>query len=365
MNYPNLYIHIPFCEKKCDYCAFYSEAFCENLTEKFLEKLEKELQKNSEQLQNLQTIFIGGGTPSILSVVHLKKLFSIIHKNVKLNSTFEFSIESNPESLNTEKAKIFQCFGINRVSLGVQSFNLKFREIIGRKGDVKKIEDAINFLQKEKINNLNFDLIFAIPQQTTTDWENELKIAMNFPISHLSTYALSLDENSILAKKITNFSNEEKSINFLQITKRFLKNYGFNRYEISNYAKKNFECQHNNKIWHGEKYLGLGAAATSFDGKIRWQEIAKLSDWLANSPPEKDEISAENRAREIFIIGLRTCQGWNKKEFQTRTNFSIEKLFGSKIEEFTTKKIIKKSPKRIAFTDYGLRFADFFSLDFL
>ncbi len=413
-----LYIHVPFCASKCGYCAFYSLPCPKPAAiDSYLGKLEQDFKSSSHLCGKLDSVFIGGGTPTFLSAQNLKKLFSLINSFFDISASAEISIECNPETLTSEKARIIAKFA-NRVSLGIQSFNPKFRKTLGRQGSVSTIRKAISLLTINGVANIGCDLIYAIPGQTPEDWQDDLEKAASLPLKHISAYSLTLEEGTLLAERISNIecrisNNEVKnntrhqtpdtshlisderrqttedrqltandpaslrnyavagrrlttrlrrettpwqadfSIKMWNLAEHFLKQHGFRRYEISNYSKRGFECRHNLEIWYGDKYLGFGPAASSFDGDKRWTNVSDLKKWLAGAEPEIDLIPHEKRAREIFVMGLRTSQGWNKKYFHEASGFKVE-TFESELAELKAGKLVKETSDRISCTRKGL-----------
>ena len=306
-----LYIHVPFCRKKCSYCAFHSVTISDDLAEKYLTKLEEDIKENSHLAESLESIFIGGGTPSILTTRNLEKLFSIINSNFKIQETAEISIENNPETLTPEKIRIISNFA-NRVSIGIQSFNDKNRSIIGRNGNIKNIYSIVDKLIENKIDNISIDLIYGIPTQTLKDWEHELATAIKLPIKHISAYALTYEEGTKLyttEHSGQSAETDEISAEMWQLTSDILHQYNISRYEVSNYSSPGYQCKHNLDTWYGGKYLGFGPTASSFDGKYRWIQPT-LQPWLEKKSPEKDYLNLFDRTVEIFMMGLRTAKGW-------------------------------------------------------
>ncbi len=419
---------MPFCASKCGYCAFYSLPSPKpGAIDSYLQKLALDFKDSSHLCGKLDSVFIGGGTPTYLSAENLKKLFSLIHSHFHISAPAEISIECNPETLTAEKARIIADFA-NRVSLGIQSFNPKFRNILGRQGSVSTIEKAINLLTKNGIVNIGCDLIYAIPGQSPDDWQSDLEKAVLLPLKHISAYSLTVEEGTLLAEKISNIefrnpklenkdnpdtrhltpetrykmsddpaslenyavasqrpirqaqgkpatnnqrpaTNDQRlstllrqgyegqaddySIEMWNLAESFLRKHGVHRYEISNYARRGFECRHNLEIWYGDKYLGFGPAASSFDGDKRWTNVNDLGKWLSGTGPEIDLIPSEKRAREIFVMGLRTSQGWNKKQFHLKTGFD-SKAFDSELTGLKAQKLIRETDEKIYCTRKGL-----------
>ena len=310
----HLYIHIPFCINKCAYCAFYSETnFSEIAVDNFLNKLQKELNENRDALSQVKTVYIGGGTPSILSIKQLRKLFGLIYDNLSKKPK-EFSIECNPDSLTTEKIQLIAQFA-NRISLGVQTFNKKLRTTLGRIGDISQFNCITQELQKCNLSNISADLIYSIPNQSMENLKYDLDLLISLDIKHISAYSLTIEENTKLATCAEMQIDDNTSADMFQFITSHLASNNIKQYEISNYANENYKCQHNSGIWHGDTYLGLGPTACSFDGTDRWSEPNSLELWLKNCPKDFDKIPNIDRAKEIFIMGLRTVQGWDKNMF--------------------------------------------------
>lgn len=312
-----IYIHVPFCSSKCGYCSFHSIPNPgDDIIEAYLKKLEKDFKKEKEKTGDLDSIFIGGGTPGYLSSENLKKLFVLIQNNFSFSERTEISIECNPESLTGEKIRIIEDFA-NRVSLGIQTFNEKQRKILERAGDLKKVYNTIEILHNSKIDNVSCDIIYGIPGQEIKDFEKDVSIVINDNIfKHFSAYSMTFEENSFINNL---YSYEEKakletvSAEMWELISEIIKGSGFRRYEISNYSLEGSECKHNVDIWFGGRYLGFGPSASSFDGSVRWTQRT-LSEWLIEKYAIPDSISEEARMNEILIMGLRTLFGWEIKQ---------------------------------------------------
>ncbi|NMA42072.1 MAG: radical SAM family heme chaperone HemW [Oligosphaeraceae bacterium] len=357
--YQSLYVHVPFCAAKCAYCAFYSKIPQSSEIQNYLSRLEIEFAQKQAQCQELRSIFIGGGTPSILDAAQLQSLFSLIRKYFRLIDDCEFSMEANPDSLTVDKLQAAKAHGLNRLSLGVQSFNPKIRETIGRQGKLDRLEEILSAAQAMQLHDINFDLIYNIPGQSLQDWQNDLRRACAYAPTHLSAYALILEEKSALASKFNQENDEQYFEAFWQSCDEILSEYGFSRYEIANFAKPSYQCRHNQEVWHGQTYLGCGPAAASFDGMNRCSNPANLENWLQGAKPEIDQISPEARAREILAFAMRTCAGWNKEEFTALTGYTAEELRKDEIEHLTGLGLIINNDKYMYPTPKGLLFNDY------
>ncbi len=310
-----LYVHVPFCMKKCSYCAFYSiPDASETLRREYLGKMKNDLSRAGESCGVLDSVFVGGGNPGSLDPSELETLFACVKESFDISDSAEISVECNPESASQEKISIIANFA-NRISLGVQSFSPEMRRRIGRHGDVELIQNAFDLAKSSGIRQISCDMISSIPGQDAEQWSDELRKALGLGIGHLSAYSLSYDEGAELCPGIEAPHDDIAEFEIWSKTREILSSAGFQRYEISNFSVPGSECKHNLGIWMGEPYLGIGPSASSFDGRTRWTERADMSLWLSGSPPELDEIPPTARAAELLVMGLRTSQGWNFKKF--------------------------------------------------
>ncbi len=355
--YQNLYIHVPFCNGKCAYCAFYSEPEVkQEAVDAWLCRLELDAKQYAPQSVPLNTVYLGGGTPTAIPPESLERIFKIIGTYFTLAENAEISTECNPESLTEEKAAVLgRC--VNRVSMGVQSFNPKFRSLIGRRGGgAGTVERALDLLRSNGIANIGFDLIYALPEQTLDDWVRELETSLGYMPRHISAYSLIIEDGTELAARDFPPEDNELSFRMWQTAQEFLGAHGMPRYEISNYAAEKYECRHNQNVWHGETYLGLGPGACSFDGAVRRTEVPSLARWLKGDAAEQDIIEERKRLSEIFIMGLRTVRGWKKSEFSQFSVLSWREMWSKIIEKQISDGMLKESPDCISPTEKGLAF---------
>ena len=322
----NLYVHVPFCRGKCAYCAFYSESrFDKSLWSRYLSELERRFAAFSCD-EPVKTLYIGGGTPTLPPVDCLKSFFALFRSSFPFAPDAEISIECNPETMSREKAELLAGF-VNRVSMGAQSFSPVLLEAIGRTSkDPGQIGAAFRMLRSAGIRNIGLDLMYALPGEDMALLKRDLDSALELEPTHLSAYSLTLEEGTALAeRKSLQVPSDDLSAEMWE----FIGSYTAEilpRYEISNYAKGDYECRHNQAVWHGERYFGFGPAACSFDGVRRWTEPASLNGWLAGVPAEEDLIPRETRLAEIFMMGLRTVRGWRIPEFEEVTGNSLRCL---------------------------------------
>ena len=304
----NYYIHIPFCRSKCGYCAFYSEAGADrSLVGRYLDKVISQL--STQDNPPADTIYFGGGTPTLLSAKELERLFYAVRENLRPTENCEISIECNPETLDADKTAGMNGF-ITRISCGIQSFNSTLRDTLGRDCSDRAIENALSLIKESQIPHFNCDLIYAVPGQTVSDWQRDLETAVACRVDHISCYNLTREEQSRLGNSF--IIDDDAALEMYRIAGDILADHGIFRYEISNYARPGSECRHNVNIWRGAKLKAFGPAGAGFDGKARIINVENIRQWLDGAAPEIDLLDEEERAREIFAVNLRTASGWNR-----------------------------------------------------
>lgn len=317
-NVRGLYIHIPFCTGKCFYCAFYSLPYKSGLAQKYLRALKTEL-KEYPRLK-VETIYFGGGTPAVFSAPELQDLCSLVKENLCLTNLREWTVETNPESLTPDKLTLLAGAGVNRISLGAQSFNNDVLKWLGRRHSSADIHEAVHMIRTAGFDNFGLDLIACVPGFGRNVWRDTLQSAVALTPKHISVYALTAEEGSRLAGAVDstpqiNLLSEDEELEMLALAENILINEGYQRYEISNYAKKGYECQHNLACWRGEEYIGLGAAAASHAGLKRWineSDLAQYVDALEhgkNPPRATDILDGETKQIEKIVFGLRMAEG--------------------------------------------------------
>lgn len=351
----SIYIHVPFCRQKCNYCAFYSEACADfALFKAWADTIVEHAKRQQSQMGPINSIYIGGGTPTLLPPELLAKVLHDITEMVQLAPDCEISCESNPDSLTPQFLEQLTTAGVNRLSIGVQSFIARHRQTLGRHASPDHLAEAIAHARRLGLRSLNIDLIYAIPGQTLEDWISDLTTACQLNVNHLSAYSLTIEEGTRLAQQQMQSIDEELDIAMWNIIPETLAPFGLQRYEISNYAKPGHHCRHNNEIWHGQTYLGLGPTAASFDGTQRFCQCADLNQWLKDAPPEQDILPSDERAAEILAFGMRTCEGWDLNYFRQLTGFDADLLRGEALRELEAEGLIVRENQHIRCTEQGL-----------
>ncbi len=313
-----LYIHIPFCDHKCIYCDFYSIITSDNISS-FLQSLKKEIKYYAENYSSnriITSIFFGGGTPSLMQPEYLEEIISSIAENFTVSTEAEITMETNPGTVDKDKLQKFRSSGINRISIGVQSFNDDELKFLTRVHNSNTAIETLHIASEVGFENISLDLIFNLPKQTKQIWLSNLKQAIQLPIKHISTYSLILERGTILNKMILDgkikMQSDDHDADLYETTIDFLTQNGFYQYEVSNFTKPGYECKHNNAYWQYKDYLGLGTSAHSFvDGK-RWWNYSSLKRYIneintnGNAVANHEELSPEEFHNEYVMLALRS-----------------------------------------------------------
>src|SRR5215467_10087146 len=275
----HIYVHIPFCARICPYCAFYKDLLDRSQTSRFCEALLRELAGHDNRARRLapSTIYFGGGTPTALNIAQLELLLRGFHKKFDLSRLIEWTIEANPGSVSARKSAVLKKFGINRISLGVQSWDDELLKLLGREHNARQAEESFSILRDAGFTNINVDLMFGLPGQTTEQWFSTLKKTIALQPEHISTYCLTYEEDTefFLRQARGEFrADPDVEAELFEMTMSILQPAGFEHYEISNYAQPGFESVHNRAYWRGEDYLGLGPSAVSTCSFRRWQNVS-------------------------------------------------------------------------------------------
>jgi oxygen-independent coproporphyrinogen-3 oxidase len=317
-SFRGAYFHVPFCRHKCHYCDFYSFVDTESRELAYVERLEEELQDALEFLTvPIETVFVGGGTPTMLGADLLGRMLSSIRRILPISSNAEWSVEANPETVNEAVADALAQSGVRRVSLGAQSFNPKLLKALERDHDPASVERAVGLLRRAGIPQVNLDLIFAIPGSTIADWEADLLRALSIGPDHLSAYGLVYEPNTPLTVKlrkgaVTRLPEDEEAEQYEFVVEKLAKS-GYERYEISNWSLPGMACRHNILYWENADWWAFGPSAAAHGNGVRWRNIPRLATWLENRPSAPVEdiecLGADANAGESFMLGLRLMKG--------------------------------------------------------
>lgn len=341
----SVYIHIPFCDHKCIYCDFYSIISYENKSN-YLNSLLKEIDYFANQYKEkklIETIYFGGGTPSFVEPNYIEKIINHLGKYFSISDKVEITLETNPGTVENEKLKAFKQIGINRISIGIQSFDDDELKFLTRIHNKETAIQTVNLAAKVGFENISIDLIFNLPKQTKTKWINNLQTAINLPINHISAYSLILEPGTILNKMVLDgkvkIQNEDYDAQLYEMTIDFLLNNNFIQYEVSNFAKDGFECKHNNAYWRYRDYLSFGTSTHSFVNGIRWWNYSSLNFYIdainkkGNAIIGKEILSDEQIIEEYIMLALRS-KGIDKEEFNKLFGDNWFKKNKIKIEEY-------------------------------
>lgn len=364
-----IYIHVPFCKSKCAYCNFFSLASEKKVID-FVDALKREIIARKDYLRDekVETIYFGGGTPSLLPIKCVEEIFVILHKNFNISSSPEITLEINPDTV--EKNQLFQLkkLGVNRMSVGIQSFHDDDLKYLGRRHDSKHALQIIDDLKSVGFEKLTLDLIYGIPTLTEEKWNKNLDIFFDTEISHLSAYALTVEPKTILGQKIEKEIlqnvDEETIIRHYETLIERTKENAFEHYEISNFAKEGCRSQHNSIYWNDIKYLGLGPSAHSYDGSSRQWNVANLTQYINtdfNTDTdffEKELLTRDDKYNEYVMTSLRTSWGCNVKKITTDYGISYANHFLKKNKKYLDSGVMINRDDNFILTDKGMLFAD-------
>lgn len=369
----SLYIHIPFCDQKCFYCDFPSFAGMDDLKDKYIEALIKEI-KSKVNDYKIKTIFIGGGTPSSLEVYQLEELLKVV-ATLNLSNELEYTMECNPGSINREKLEVLKKYKVNRISMGLQAVQDSLLKSIGRIHDYEKFEKNFHEARECGFNNINVDLIFGLPNQSLDNWRESLERVITLNPEHISSYSLIIEEGTAFYKLYEddklNVPTEELEREMYNLSKELLLKAGFHQYEISNYGKIDYECRHNLAYWNMESWIGVGSAASSYiDNKrlTNTSEVEKYIEGMRSGNPIIDEEiinSLNDNIEEFMFMGLRKINGISISEFEKRFKKSIDDIYGDLINKYKNKKLLIRDKDRIYLSPKGIEWSNQIMAEFL
>ena len=363
-----IYLHIPFCTKKCAYCDFFSLA---NQKQKnvFVNVFVKEmnLQRHYLGKESVQTIYFGGGTPSLLSVEQLEKILNALYKNFNIDKNIELTLEANPENLNIDYLKGLQSLGFNRLSIGVQSFNDEDLALMRRNHDVQTAFKSVYNAKKQGFKNISIDLIYGLPHLSLKKWEHNLNKIMDMDIQHISAYHLTIEPNTLFKKwydqnKI-HLPDDKTSLEQYQLLVEKTEENGFLHYEISNFAKDGFLSLHNTNYWMDIKYLGLGPSAHSYNLTSRQWNISNLQVYLGEiskgkMPFEIENLSETEKYNDYMIVSFRTMWGVNLEKIESSFGKPLKNYFLKKVEKFIDGKFCIQNNYQIKLSEKGVFISD-------
>lgn len=400
-----LYIHIPFCVQKCAYCDFLSAPADAETRSGYVEALIREIRaaKSKYSGYRVSTVFLGGGTPSILEGDETARIFHALFQNFDIAADAEVTMEANPGTVTEEKAEVWKTSGVNRLSIGLQSVNDRELRMLGRIHTFGDFLHTWETVHRAGFENVNIDLISAIPGQTAGSWEKTLRTAAELEPEHLSAYSLIVEEgtpfydwyggqeqtDSIAAAGIRRgmrppLPDEDEEREIYQLTKRILEEYGYHRYEISNYAKDGYECRHNLGYWERKEYLGLGLGASSLIRECRFRNTADMEKYLkiladpAKYPgkyagaevenmlaEEYETLTRSDRMEEFMFLGLRKTAGIREADFRNIFGEDIRQVYGKQIGKLIGQELLAGSDGRLYLTERGIDISNYVFSEFM
>ncbi|MAW20891.1 MAG: coproporphyrinogen III oxidase [Flavobacteriales bacterium] len=369
----SIYIHIPYCKQQCNYCNFHFRISQKDKTE-MINCMKKEITQRADYLDSkeLETIYFGGGTPSILSVSEIKELLTTINIHYSINNKTEITLECNPDDISTKKLIALKKNGINRLSIGVQSFHDKDLEFMNRSHNSKEAINCIKIAKKVGFKNITIDLMYGLPNQSLRDWQKSLNIMFKLDIPHFSAYALTIEPktalyNLVKKKKVKILSDEKTISQFNLLQEKAMKN-EFVHYEISNFGKKDFFSTHNIGYWENKHYLGIGPSAHSFNGSSRSWNVSSNKEYISalinkSTYFQTETLSKEQQYNEYIFTSLRTVWGVDLSIIQQKFNKKIASYFICEIEKWCARKYISINKNKYTLTKEGKAFADAIASD--
>ena len=377
-----LYLHVPFCVKKCNYCDFLSKEATEEEKEAYVDALIKEIKSYKKFAGNykVSTVFVGGGTPSCLRAEQTKRIFDALYEIFEFVKHPEITTEMNPGTVDREKLEVYKACGINRLSIGMQSVKDENLKVLGRIHNFEQLLEAYQLSREAGFTNINLDLMSSLPSQTKEKWEEELQKTVELNPEHISAYQLIIEEGTPFYEKYDAhpelLPNEEESRAIYQTTKRILEANGYMQYEISNYARDGYECRHNVGYWIRRDYLGFGIGAASLIDNVRFQNEKSLGAYLAHpleSREEEQTLTVQDRMEETMFLGLRLTRGVSCVDFAEQYGRTVEEVYGEVIARnvadglltVTERKENQKKDRFLALTKRGLDLSNYVMAQFL
>ena len=368
-----IYIHIPFCKSKCAYCNFFSLA-SEKKIDEYVVALKKEITARNQYLgdEKVRTIYFGGGTPSLLKTNHIEEILTLLHKNFDIIPNPEITLELNPDTIDKEKMTSLKKIGVNRMSVGIQSFHDDDLKYLGRQHNSRHALQVIDDLNSVGFDKLTLDLIYGMPTLTEEKWNKNLDIFFSTGISHLSAYALTVEPKTILGQKIgkgiLQDVDEDVTVRHYEILVQRTKEHDFEHYEISNFARHGCRSQHNSIYWNDVKYLGLGPSAHSYDGNSRQWNVANLTQYIQlvkvaetqeiSGLYERELLTKDDKFNEYVMTSLRTSWGCDINKIASDYGISYANHFLKNVKRYVESGIMINNNDNYILTDEGMLLAD-------
>ena len=364
----SVYIHIPFCATKCYYCAFNTYAFHKGQAEGYLQALRTEMELYAAETDALQTIFIGGGTPSILSAKALTQLFSDIHLNFMIHPDAEITVECNPGTVDAEKLNVMRNHGVNRLSFGLQAMQDEILVQLGRIHTVSEFLESYQLAREHGFDNVNIDLIFALPEQTPAAWHDTLNGVISLEPEHISAYNLVMEAETPFYEQWQTgelqLPSEDTEADMFEYTIKTLTGHGYTHYEICNFARSNHFAKHNLVYWNNQVCIGLGAGACGYVNGVRYTNIRGISPYIdalrqGNKPiADTERLNGQAEKAETLMLALRKREGISLETYQNRFGEEIKVAFGEILNRWVDLRLLEQTDTHIRLTDRGLFLAN-------
>ena len=364
----SVYVHIPFCVKKCDYCDFLSAPSDENTKTEYVDRLLEEIEKEAENYRDYSvvSVFFGGGTPSVLKTEDTARIMSALQKHLKIAKTAEITSEVNPKTADDEKLKAYRKMGFNRLSIGLQSTVDEELKTLGRIHDYSDFLAVYKAAREAGFENINIDLMSALPGQTLESYRKSVERVLALKPEHISAYSLILEEGTPFFERYEE-TDEELDREMYMLTGELLKKNGYFRYEISNYAKEGYECRHNKAYWERQDYVGFGIGAASLVENRRFRNQSDLKTYLAGVV-EKEEctvLTEKECMEEFMFLGLRLVQGVSKAKFLEQFGTDMEQVYGEVLEKMEKQGLLVNGEEWVCLTQKGLDVSNYVMAEFL
>ena len=377
-----LYVHIPFCVRKCEYCDFLSAPAGADTQQEYVRNLLLEIEQKGVRCTDYEvtTIFFGGGTPSILKAGWIADILDAIHRNFKVRKDAEITIECNPGTLTFEKLSIYKSAGINRISVGLQSASDAELRELGRIHTYEDFLRSYDLIRKKGFSNVNIDLMAALPGQTLKSYEQTLRRVLALKPEHISAYSLIIEEGTPFYEKYEAdellrekgekpqmLPSEETERLMYERTKELLLAHGYERYEISNYARRGYACRHNIGYWRRENYLGFGLGSASLLENERFHNTTDLTDYLGGDylAYEQEKLDKKSQMEEFMFLGLRMTEGISTECFRQTFGLTVELVYGPVLEQQIADRLLRKEDGRIFLSERGLDVSNYVMAQFL
>lgn len=367
-----LYVHIPFCVRKCQYCDFLSGPSDEETKDRYIEALLKEI-RAAEHTEDYEivSVFIGGGTPSALKAEAIASIMRTLQEQFFFCEDAEVTIEANPGTVDLEKLTIYRNVGINRLSLGLQSTDAEELKLLGRIHSYEEFLKSYEWAREAGFSNINIDLMFAIPGQTGEAWRQHLYQVAELNPEHISAYSLIIEEGTPFAEQILDLPDEDTEYQMYEDTAEILERYGYRQYEISNYAKQGYMCRHNAGYWQRREYLGFGLGASSLYGGMRFSNTHQMQEYLKESrnPDQirKDVtvLSRNEQIEEFMFLGLRMTEGISEKKFEENFDVRLMDVYGDILQKYEETGFVEHIETKWRLTRKGIHVSNHILADFL